>query len=71
MLSAFVRLRGEKTCLCDLHGKDREKGEVVIAFVLNACEAADHGIILFHRSVFFQRHKEPSKTAKSKSGVPM
>ena len=41
MLSAFVRLRGEKTCLCDLHGKDRETGEVVIAFVRLFCKTAN------------------------------
>ena len=41
MLSAFVRLRGEKTCLCDLHGKDRETGEVVIAYVRFFCKTAN------------------------------
>ena len=42
MLSAFVRLRGEKPCLCDLHGKDRETGEIVIALVQFLCETMNH-----------------------------
>ena len=53
MLSAFVRLRGEKTCFYARCGVDSETGETVTAFAVNACEAADHGIILSHRSVFF------------------